>query len=92
MVVEHEIQPKYLKAILLSFGVQLSCSCKNKVSCDLLHPLYSISKIETLALLSSLIQIFFEVHIGHFIVVLKFAVLFSFLLDGIIGEMYELIL
>lgn len=92
MVVKHEIQPEYLKAILLSFGVQLSCSCKNEVSCDLLHPLYSISKIETLALLRCLIQIFFEVRIGDLIVVLKLAVLFSFLLDGIIGEMDELIL
>lgn len=45
-----------------------------------------------LALLRCLIQIFFEVGIGDLIVVLKLAVLFSFLLDGIVGEMDELIL
>lgn len=90
MIIKHEVQPEYLKAILLSLGVQLSCSCKDEVSCYLLHPINSISKIELFSF--QLIQIFLKVCIRHLIVVLKLAVLFSLLLDGIVGEVYELIL
>jgi hypothetical protein len=69
------------------------CGCFDEICCNFFHLCQRILKVHPQSLhFGAILQILLELGIGDLIIILKLAILFSLLLDGIVGEVDELVL
>ena len=91
LLVDHEVQPEDLEVVLQAAGVQLQEGGLNRVGGDGPHLGVDVFGEAAAALAVLLVEVALELVVGELVTLLVLAVEGAVLLDGVVGEVDELI-